>query len=185
MKTHHPFKLGSPNVDQSCKITLLRSPLFYMTIDLDLQGQIELQSQYLPHFELPIPKLLPILGVIEIDLQFNFKFQSQTKLSFLCTSIAFFGETSLFESWENWKISEGVNQFKEQLLGIDCFMVGSYWVCHWKKTFWVGGCDVIGGLAYLLFCAAYWSRQPRVFRRLSRSCSQYVKKSVFWSIEYT
>ena len=26
------------------------------------------------------------------------------------------------------------------------------------------------GLAYLLFCAAYWSWQPRVFRRLSRSC---------------
>ena len=49
-------------------------------------------------------------------------------------------------------------------------MVGSCWVCHWKKTFWVGGCDGIGGLAYLLFCAAYWSRQPRVFRRLSRSC---------------
>ena len=52
----------------------------------------------------------------------------------------------------------------------ECFMVGSYWMCHWKKTFWVGGCDGIGGLAYLLFCAAYWSRQPRVFRRLSRSC---------------
>ena len=49
-------------------------------------------------------------------------------------------------------------------------MVGSYWVCHWKKSFWVGSCDGIGCLAYLLFCAAYWSRQPRVFRRLSRSC---------------
>ena len=43
-------------------------------------------------------------------------------------------------------------------------------MCHWKKTFWVGGCDGIGGLAYLLFCSAYWSRQPRVFQRLSRSC---------------
>ena len=40
-------------------------------------------------------------------------------------------------------------------------MMGSFWVCHWKKTFWVGGCDGIVGLAYLLFCAAYWSRQPR------------------------
>ena len=49
-------------------------------------------------------------------------------------------------------------------------MVGSYWVCHWKNTFWVGGCDGIGGLAYLLFCAAYWSRLPRVFWRWSRSC---------------
>ena len=53
-------------------------------------------------------------------------------------------------------------------------MVGSYWVCHWKKTFWVGGCDGIGGRAYLLCCAAYWSGQPRVFRRLSRSCSLVV-----------
>ena len=63
-------------------------------IDCDLQGQIELQSQNLPHFELvhvithhqlklQFPNLeqkcilalfrfLPILGLIEIDLQFNF-----------------------------------------------------------------------------------------------------------------
>ena len=32
------------------------------------------------------------------------------------------------------------------------------------------GCDGIGGLTDLLFCAANWSRQPMVFRRLSRSC---------------
>ena len=49
-------------------------------------------------------------------------------------------------------------------------MVGSYWVCHWKETFQVRVCDGIGGLEYLLFCAAYWSRQPRVFQRLSHSC---------------
>ena len=63
-------------------------------IDLDLQGQIELQSQNLPHFELvhaithhqlklQFPNLeqkcilalfrsLPILDLIETDLQFNF-----------------------------------------------------------------------------------------------------------------
>ena len=64
-------------------------------IDRDLQGQIELQSQNLLHFELvhaithhqlklQFPNLeqkcilalfrwsLPILGLIEIDLQFNF-----------------------------------------------------------------------------------------------------------------
>ena len=85
-------------------------------IDHDLQGQIELQSQNLPHFELvhaithhqlklQFPNLeqkcilalvrsLSILGLIEIDLQFNFKFQTQTKLIFLCTSLAFFSETS-------------------------------------------------------------------------------------------
>ena len=63
-------------------------------IDRDFQGQIELQSQNLLHFELvhtithcklkiQFPNLeqkcilalfrsLPILGLIEIDLQFNF-----------------------------------------------------------------------------------------------------------------
>ena len=92
--THHPFKLGSPNLDNGCKRPWLRSLLFWGVIDLDLQGQIELQSQNLPHFELvhaithhqlklQFPNLeqkcilalfisLPILGVIEIDLQFNF-----------------------------------------------------------------------------------------------------------------
>ena len=63
-------------------------------IDLDLQGQIKLQNKDLPHFELvhaithhqlklQFPNLeqkcilalfrsLPILGMIEIDRQFNF-----------------------------------------------------------------------------------------------------------------
>ena len=92
--THHPFQLGSPNVDQRCKRSWLRSLLFCGRIDRDIQGQIELQSQNLPHFELvhaithhqlklQFPYLeqkciltlfrsLPILGLIEIDLQFNF-----------------------------------------------------------------------------------------------------------------
>ena len=38
--THHPFKLGSPNLDQRCKTPWLRSLLFWGTINLDLQGQI-------------------------------------------------------------------------------------------------------------------------------------------------
>ena len=85
-------------------------------IDRDLQGQIKPQSQNLPHSELvhaithhqlklqfpnleqkcilALFKSLSILGLIEIDLQFNFLFQTQTKLSFLCTSLAFFSETS-------------------------------------------------------------------------------------------
>ena len=46
-----PFKLGSPNLDQRCKIPWLRSLLFCGLIDLDLQGQIKLESQNLPHFE--------------------------------------------------------------------------------------------------------------------------------------
>ena len=91
--THQPFKLGSPNLDQRCKRPWLRSLLFCGTIARDLQGQIELQSQNFPHFELvhaithhqlklQFPNLeqkciltlfrsLPTLGLIEIDLQFN------------------------------------------------------------------------------------------------------------------
>ena len=92
--THQPFKLGSPNLDQRCKRPWLRSLLFCGMIDHNLQGQIELQSQNLPHFELvdtithhqlklQYPNLeqkcilalfrsLPTLGLIEIDLQFKF-----------------------------------------------------------------------------------------------------------------
>ena len=92
--THQPFKLGSPNLDQRCKRPWLRALLFCGMIDRDLQGQIELQSQNLPnsqlvhaitHHQLKLQFLnleqkcilalfrsLPILGLIEIDLQFNF-----------------------------------------------------------------------------------------------------------------
>ena len=92
--THYPFKLGSPNLDQRYKRPLLRSLMFCGTIDRDLQGQIELKSQNLPLFELvhaithhqlklqflnleqkcilTLFRSLPILGLIEIDLQFNF-----------------------------------------------------------------------------------------------------------------
>ena len=38
--THYPFKLGSPNLDQRWKTARLRSLLFWVAIDLDLQGQI-------------------------------------------------------------------------------------------------------------------------------------------------
>ena len=48
---HQPFKLGSPNLDQRCKIPWLRALLFCGAVDLDLQGQIELKSHNLPHFE--------------------------------------------------------------------------------------------------------------------------------------
>ena len=114
--TRQPFKLGSLNLDQRCPRSWLGALLFCGMIDLDLQGQIELQSQNLPHFELvhaithhqlklQFPHLeqkyilalfrsLSILGLIEIDLQFKFQFQTLTKLRFLCTSLAFFSETS-------------------------------------------------------------------------------------------
>ena len=41
--TQYPFKLGSPNLDQSCKIAWLWSLWFWVAIDLDLQGQIWLK----------------------------------------------------------------------------------------------------------------------------------------------
>ena len=53
--THHSFKLESPNLEQRCKRPWLRSRLFLGMIDFDLQGQIELESQILPHFELVRP----------------------------------------------------------------------------------------------------------------------------------
>ena len=92
--THQLFKLGSPNLDKRCKRPWLSALLFCGMIDCDLQGQIEPQSQNLPHSELvhaithhqlklqfpsleqkcilALFKSLPILGLIEIDLQFNF-----------------------------------------------------------------------------------------------------------------
>ena len=102
--THQPFKLGSPNIDQRCKRPWLRALLFCGMIDCNLKGQIELQSQNLPHFELvhaithhqlklQFPNLeqkcilalfrsLSILGFIEIDLQFNFYFKPRPNWAF-------------------------------------------------------------------------------------------------------
>ena len=94
VKTHQPFKLESPNLDQRCKRPWLRSLLFFGTIDLELQGQIELKSKNLPHFELvrakshhQLKSLFPnlgqkcilallrsllILGWIDLDVLFHF-----------------------------------------------------------------------------------------------------------------
>ena len=92
--THQPFKLESPNLDQRWKRPWLKSLLFCGTIDLELQGQIELKIQNLPHFELVrakshhqlksvFPNLgqkcilallrsLLILGWIDLDVLFHF-----------------------------------------------------------------------------------------------------------------
>ena len=92
--THYPFKRWSPNLNQRCKRPWWRSLLFCGTIDRDFQGQTELQSQHLPHFELvhaithhqlklQFPNLeqkcilalfrsLPILSLVEIDLPIQF-----------------------------------------------------------------------------------------------------------------
>ena len=98
--THQPFKLEPPILDQRCKRPWLRSLLFFGTIDLELQGQIELKCQNLPHFELvraishhqlksvfpnsgqkcilALLRSLLILGWIDLDVLFYF--QSQTCL---------------------------------------------------------------------------------------------------------
>ena len=92
--THQPFKLESPNLDQRWKRPWLRSLLFCGTIDFELQGQIELKSQNLPHFELvrakshhqlksvfsnlgqkcilALLRSLLILGWIDLDVLFHF-----------------------------------------------------------------------------------------------------------------
>ena len=92
--THQPFKLESPNLDQRCKRPWLRSLLFFGMIDIELQSQIELKSQNLPHFELvraishhklksvfpnfgqkcilALLRSLLILGWIDLDVLFYF-----------------------------------------------------------------------------------------------------------------
>ena len=37
--THHPFKLGSPNLGQRCRTTIFRSPLFGGVIEFKFQGR--------------------------------------------------------------------------------------------------------------------------------------------------
>ena len=93
--THRLFKLGSPNLDQRCKTPWFGFLLFLGMIDLDLQGQIELESQILPHFELvhtithqpfklesphldgkcilALSRSLLILDLIGFDLHFHFQ----------------------------------------------------------------------------------------------------------------
>ena len=95
MITHRSFKLGSPNLDQRCKTPWFRSLFFWGMINLDLQGQIQLESQILPHFELfrtithqpfklespnldrkcilALLRSLLILDLIGFDLHFHFQ----------------------------------------------------------------------------------------------------------------
>ena len=103
--TGDPFKLGSPNLDQRCKIPWLRSILFVGAIDLDLQDQIYLDRQNLPHFELvrtkthhmfklgspnldkrcKIPSSMSILFWRKLTLTFKVKFD--VKINFLVSPL--------------------------------------------------------------------------------------------------
>ena len=104
--TRDPFKLGSPNLNHRCKRPWLRSLLFWGVIDLYLQGQINLWSQNLPHFELvrpithhpfkpgppnldqmfKIPWLRSLLfwGLIELDMSNLTYFQNPVYLHRFC-----------------------------------------------------------------------------------------------------
>ena len=77
---------------------LVKSPICCGTIDFDLQGQIELETQTLPHFEpvrmishhqfksvfpnfdqkciLALLRSILILSLIDLDIQFHFSFQT-------------------------------------------------------------------------------------------------------------
>ena len=89
--THHPFKLGLPNLRHRCKIPWLRSLLFVEWLTLTFKVKFNLKGPNLPHFEFihimtqstlklespnldqryKIPLLRPLLfwGVINLDLQ--------------------------------------------------------------------------------------------------------------------
>ena len=93
--THRSFKLGSPNLDQRHKTPRFRPLTFLGMINLELQGQIQLESQILPHFELvrtithqpfklespnldrkyilALLRCLLILDLISFDLHFHFQ----------------------------------------------------------------------------------------------------------------
>ena len=92
--THQLFSLESPNLDQRCKRSWLKSLWIFGTIGLDLQGHIELKNQNLPHLELvrlishhqlksvfpnfgkkcilALLRSLLILGWIDLDVWFHF-----------------------------------------------------------------------------------------------------------------
>ena len=94
---HHPFQLESSNLDHRCKIPWLRSLLFLGVIDLDLQGQIKLQSQNLPHFELfrAITHHPFKLGTPKCQIQLIFK------ILFIC--IAFVSWKYLWDLYKRMK----------------------------------------------------------------------------------
>ena len=63
--THHPFEIGSPNVDHRCKRPWLRSILFWGVIDPDLQGQIQpsrsnSKSKFTPFWACPCDNSSPL-----------------------------------------------------------------------------------------------------------------------------
>ena len=55
--THHPFKLGSPNLDHRCKIPWLRSPLFWGWLTLTFKIKFIFKVKIYPILSLSMPWL--------------------------------------------------------------------------------------------------------------------------------
>ena len=126
--THHPFKLGSPNLDHRCKRPIVLGGDWPWPSRSNLSSKSKFTPFWAcpchnsPRNEVVISKFGTKMHLSTIQITTNFgldwnwssiKFlisnPDQIELSFLCTPLAFFSETSWFESWENWKNSGGVN----------------------------------------------------------------------------
>ena len=93
--THHPFKLGSPNLDHRCKRPWLRSLLFFGVIDLDLQftpfwacprdNSSPVQARVTKFGPEVLNTLVKIPVVLGVDWAWNVKFNLFSK-SCLCAS---------------------------------------------------------------------------------------------------
>ena len=108
--TPQQFKLGSQNFDQRAKRPWVRALLFCGMLDCHLQGQIELQSQNLPHFE-----LVHAITHHQLKLQFpnlKQKLQGHTAKKI----VDFFGSSIKFQGHMGWKLDD-LNPVWVRLLG--------------------------------------------------------------------
>ena len=58
--THHPFKLGSPNLDHRCKRPWLRSLLFWGWLNLTFKVKLNSKSKFTPFWACPCYDSPPI-----------------------------------------------------------------------------------------------------------------------------
>ena len=101
--TCHLLKLQSPNLDQKCKTSWLRSLLFLGFINLDLQGQIELKVKIYPILGLwvcPGGKSIPNevrlskfgpkmhLSIVKVPIDFGIDW-SRSSFSFLTSNLLY------------------------------------------------------------------------------------------------
>ena len=92
--THHPFKLGSPNLDHRCKRPWLKSLLFWEVIDLWPSGSnLTLKSKLTPFWACPTHYSSPIqVRISKFGPQMHFstvKIPVNSKLDWPWTSLSF------------------------------------------------------------------------------------------------